>query len=418
MSSFMRQLGYLIKVGGPMKLYYAWKKCQGLVPFEAHFMITSKCNLRCTMCSIWKTPPEKSRCDLSTTEVKDLFQQLRELGTYSITLTGGEPCLREDLLELVKEAKEKGMQVQIVTNGTLLTEKLVRDLIGCGLDGIWVSIDFPSSELHDEMRGVRGTWEKAVQGVKLMNSLKNILRTKRPRIGINCVVTNLNYKVIDKILDLQPQWGYKAIRFITYTGIERLSLTREQTEEFSRKYLPIIRTKLSHYGLSLDTLPHLLLLCKQRGKLSAGEIVLPLKVMCFIPWFFAIIGAWGDVYPCCHAATAPEPSEAEGGLVAQSRKEPNMGNVRSKKFKEIWNGKEFMDFRRKCKLNPSFYRCKSCNFTPFNLFFTKLFTDPSFFLKFTGRKIFNPGYTYRKMLIDYLARRRKCDFILRMREKL
>jgi radical SAM protein with 4Fe4S-binding SPASM domain len=394
MGHFTQELNYLIRVGGIGKFYDNWKKCQGIAPFQVPFMITSQCNLRCIMCSIWKTPPEKFRDELSTLEVENLIKQLSELGTYSITITGGEPLLRKDILDIIMAIKRRKMRVSIVTNGTLITESLAVSLVKCGLENITLSIDSPFPEIHDKLRGVKGTWEKAVQGMKFINHARKECGTSKPSVIIDYIIANLNYKDIGKFIDLQPKLGYDAIRFIPYTGVDRLSLTDPEKEEL-RKTLPIIKTKLHSYNLSYQSLPRLMLLCGPKEYTQA-------QIMCFIPWIYAVISPWGDVYPCCLTATAPHYLEAAHGLIARGPDKFVMGNVRSKKFREIWNGKEFVDFRKQCKSSINFYRCSSCNYTPLNLFLTKLFRERPFLFKFIWRKILNLRYTYQDMLVDYL----------------
>lgn len=95
--------------------------------YAFHFDITHKCNLRCKHC--YHTFDEYSRDqDLTIFEIKELFQILRELGVFKVTLSGGEPLLREDLEEILCFADECNFVCEIYSNATLLNREILQML--------------------------------------------------------------------------------------------------------------------------------------------------------------------------------------------------------------------------------------------------------------------------------------------------
>lgn len=117
--------------------------------------LTYRCNLRCSMCGTWQKGAERSRDELTTEEISRILDEARELGGRELILVGAEPLTRENLPDIVRDAKQRGFPVHIVTNGTLLTPALSSKLVSAGLESATVSIDGPS-EIHDEVRGRTG----------------------------------------------------------------------------------------------------------------------------------------------------------------------------------------------------------------------------------------------------------------------
>jgi radical SAM protein with 4Fe4S-binding SPASM domain len=125
---------------------------------------TSSCNLRCIHCSTDSGVPRKGEMD--TREVLDLVDNLSAMKVLKMGIDGGEPLLREDILLILQYASEKGIYVNISTNGTLLNKKVVQNLSETKLRYVQVSVDGSNQFIHDKIRGVRGTWGKAMSGIK------------------------------------------------------------------------------------------------------------------------------------------------------------------------------------------------------------------------------------------------------------
>jgi len=134
-------------------------------PIEASVKVTENCNSRCITCDVWKSG---FQTDLTIQELKNVFYQLKEIGIKIIGFTGGEPLLRKDIAELIKEAKKiTGAQVYIVTNGILLKKK-AKEIIDAGID--WIAISLDGIEKTDEkIRGVPGHFKMVIDGI---NELK------------------------------------------------------------------------------------------------------------------------------------------------------------------------------------------------------------------------------------------------------
>ena len=84
-------------------------------------------------------------------------------------LTGGEPLLRRDILEIVRRAAERGLWVVVGTNGVRITENVAQHLAEAGARGLSLSLDALDPDRHDRFRNVRGAWQNTVEGAGILN---------------------------------------------------------------------------------------------------------------------------------------------------------------------------------------------------------------------------------------------------------
>lgn len=127
-----------------------------------------------------------------TTKIVDFYRQARQEGFLSTTFWGGEPLLREDIFEILKECQRLGLVTGLITNGSRLPKYYVE--LSKLLDFLIVSIDIPSSE-HDQLRGVRGMFERAVLGTQLIRS-----ENPQVKVFINSVISTLNSPYVDGLV--------------------------------------------------------------------------------------------------------------------------------------------------------------------------------------------------------------------------
>lgn len=186
--------------------------------------ITYDCNLRCYMCG--QTRIRLSRSDqprrepLSITEWKDFFDRIGKfpfLNPPLIMIWGGEPFLYPKLIDLIKYIKTKGLNLYILTNGTLL-EKYAEDLVANRVDAITISVDGPE-EIHDKIRGVKGAYKRIMKGIKHINNLKKYINQK-PLLHIVYTINNLNYKYLENIAQKVYELGGISIDYDLPTFID------------------------------------------------------------------------------------------------------------------------------------------------------------------------------------------------------
>ncbi len=139
-------------------------------PRNVDIAVTGKCNLSCAYC--FYADEMTSRSDLSTGQWLDFFKKLGEMGVMTVCLTGGEALSRPDFFELVDGVIANRMRYNILSNGTLITEKTVAEFaVGkrrMRLDSIQISIDGSSEEVHNQSRP--NSFSRAIRGLKLLKA--------------------------------------------------------------------------------------------------------------------------------------------------------------------------------------------------------------------------------------------------------
>lgn len=174
--------------------------------------LTERCQCRCGHCfaANQRLLPEKD--ELSTLAVENLIDDLSKSGVTEVCFSGGEPLLRNDILDLISYAHRKGLVARLITNGILLSEEMVLNLKDAGLNWCSVSIDDPEAKVHDAFRRYSGCYEKAINGLKLLVKYKvpcNIITVARRELvhsgkledivrigkGIGVTVVRINFPV-------------------------------------------------------------------------------------------------------------------------------------------------------------------------------------------------------------------------------
>ncbi len=164
--------------------------------------LTKRCNLACKHCRA-KAIDKPIAGELTTQEAKQILDDIASFASPIIILTGGEPLMREDVLDLAAYGAHKGLRMVLATNGTLLTPKWVRDLKEAGVQRVSVSIDGASPAEHDGFRGVPGAFERTMAGIEC-------LKSGGLDFQINTTVTKSNLKEIPSIGDLAVELGAVA----------------------------------------------------------------------------------------------------------------------------------------------------------------------------------------------------------------
>ncbi len=169
---------------------------------------TLTCNLQCVHC--YPSTGRDETPELTTEESKAIITEFASLGVKSIFMSGGEPLLKKDLLELIKHATDEGILMFLCTNATLLSEKRGRELKEAGLKRVFVGFEGTRSETVDRFSGVKGTLQKKIEGIK--GSIKAGLPT-----SIDFVSTNYNYGEMESLIDLARKLkvnGFSLKRFV------------------------------------------------------------------------------------------------------------------------------------------------------------------------------------------------------------
>lgn len=173
--------------------------------------MTQRCNLKCVHCYAHAIDP-KGADPINTEQAKAMIDDLAAFGAPVMLFSGGEPLIREDLVELAKYATDKGMRAVISTNGTLITKKKAKELKEVGLSYVGISLD-GSESVHDAFRKVPGAYKKALQGVANC-------KAEGLKVGLRFTISKCNSGEIPHLFDVLEELEVPRICFyhLVYAG--------------------------------------------------------------------------------------------------------------------------------------------------------------------------------------------------------
>jgi radical SAM protein with 4Fe4S-binding SPASM domain len=140
------------------------KAADRLVPLQAALELTYRCNLHCKHCYI-DLPSDD---ELSFTEWRDAISQLKAAGCLYLLLTGGEPLVRPDSLQIARYARGLGFIPMILTNGTLITPEVAKEIASLRPLFVGLSIYGATDETHDAITGRSGSLQATLHGIGLL----------------------------------------------------------------------------------------------------------------------------------------------------------------------------------------------------------------------------------------------------------
>ena len=153
-------------------------------PHHAQWLITRKCNYRCRGCNVWR---EQDNKELSADEIKRGLDILKSLGVVEIVFSGGDPLLRDDAAEIIEYAS-RFFVTTVYDNGSMAAKKIdaLRDV-----DFVAISIDSLDAAKNDHIKGVEGSWKKAMETVETLHN-------EGIKVAVTPTISQLNlYEIID-----------------------------------------------------------------------------------------------------------------------------------------------------------------------------------------------------------------------------
>lgn len=174
-----------------------WSGLSLKAPLSVTWEVTGRCNLRCEHC-LSAAFAEKGH-ELSSAEARKLIDELARLEVFYLNMGGGEPFLREDMMEILLYTMEKNIPIQISTNGTLIDREKADALEKIKDLRIQVSLDGTSEAINDRIRGT-GSYQKALAAMGL-------LAARSIDLSLNFVVMRDNFSQLDEAYAFAQQHG-------------------------------------------------------------------------------------------------------------------------------------------------------------------------------------------------------------------
>jgi MoaA/NifB/PqqE/SkfB family radical SAM enzyme len=150
-------------------------------PISAHVKLTENCQAKCISCDYWKT---RWQDGINTDRAVELINEFAAAGISSLRFTGGEPLLRKDFLPILARANTSSFKRIIVQTNGLLLKKLHQQINASPITNVAVSIDGLKGT-NDLIRGVRGHFDLAIEGIQLLQGKKIAISVTLNRISAN-----------------------------------------------------------------------------------------------------------------------------------------------------------------------------------------------------------------------------------------
>ena len=315
------------------------------IPVFCDIGITENCMFQCKMCKLWQS--SKNPRELSIEEWKNFIVSLEEMGGNKtrIHFAGGEPLIKEGMLDLIEFANKKGFTTVMVTNGFLVNEAMAKRIVNSGLDVISISLDSTDESTHDFLRGTPGAHRRALQAIELLN------KHGAKSISILSVIMGANMDHLIKLAD----WinANEKLSSVYFQAISQPLATAKDLQWFDKpehSYLwphdkaqldlvidQLIERKNKGYKISnsVKQLETFRTYFKQPDKVRDGKV-------CNQGDYVIYIRPTGEVLLC-------------GSM-------PPIGNIREQHIKDLWNSGEAVTRRKQI------YECRESCLNVLNCF--------------------------------------------------
>jgi len=319
-------------------------------PLIVYLAPTQLCNFNCKLCKIGRTGTIKAKEEMKTGRILSLLSELRECRTKIIGLWGGEPLVHKDLGLIIKTAHDLGMYIYMTTNGYLLTQENIKMLLDSGINSVSVSIDHTRPEGHDELRGVKGAFDRTIEGVKALVAEGK----ERLHIGINMVVHKNNISEIVPMSKLAEKLGVQWFKVMPVHADHPFS-----DKKFDLSDIQFTPDDCKEFTQAME---EAVLILRKRGIYTNSEYYRRGMLTYFT-------GA--DAPQNCKAGYLLTNINSYGDVSLCTRDKRIVGNVKHTHFREVWFSEEF-EWIRKEENRPI---CRHC--------WLSCFVEPSMRLYFS-----------------------------------
>jgi len=322
-------------------------------PYTLDIKLTNKCNLNCVFCPTKMELGILEKVEEVSDEIfMDLIEEASKFDVKEVYIGGGgEPSIRKKLLlNLMGLIKRKNMRGILITNGTLLNDEDIKEIISIGWDDVSFSIDGPNPKINDFLRGKKGAFKLAINNLKSFKRVKKELSSELPRINISTIILNKNYKYLPKMIKLAYKMNSFSFDVQKFVPWSKNHLKYELSDE-QKEILPFILDKskklvnkfnLCNNILGYETTFLSSKIEKHSKKNSEKKNKCKLGTFCKVPFLYFSVRVSGDVGPCL------------------GRSKTIIGNIKEDTLSSIWFGEEMKKFRNSLIKGKTYSYCNKC----------------------------------------------------------
>lgn len=297
---------------------------------------TNYCNSDCEYCShAINRVPREEKFSIPSDIIMNTIEDAAKLGVEAMSISGGEPLLRNDIFDVIKKAVDCGIVPVLLTNGLLLPEKW-EQLGEAGLRYIIISFDSVVKEVYEKQRGA--DFDKAIKGIEAAIKLRD--KYEGVEIHVSTVLTKDNQDDFLMLLDYMNERRIK-VQINPYHKREndKDDYSIVEYEKIKKLSDRLVRMKREGWCIanSVGFLEHL------PDYFCSGK-VMPDNFKCKVGYTNLVVDTYMNVKPCWSSMFKP------------------MGNLKEKGLIEIWSSEEMQRNRHRmleCKCEGCWYICTS-----------------------------------------------------------
>ncbi len=265
------------------------------IPLSVQLDLTYRCNEKCIHCYL----DHEDHGEMTTSEIKNLLDQLAEAGVFFLTLSGGEILMRKDFFEILEYARALKFSVKLKTNAVMIRERQAERIRSLAVQSVQISIYSHRPEVHDAITKVSGSLKRSVEAIRFLKAR-----------GLKVIIAN--------VLMLQNIQDYPGVKALAgELGVEFTidpTITPKMDGDRSILNLNIERSALRQVFHDESLVGNVEEFCASPEKAAEDDLD---GLPCSAGHTACYVSPYGDVYPCVQF---PLPS----------------GNVRRTPFMDIW----------------------------------------------------------------------------------
>lgn len=313
-----------------------WFHNKNITPIKISLFPTYKCNLNCIFC--WRNDMSyDSKNEISTAKLKHVIKESKRLGVKEWLISGGgEPLMRKDLSQIMKEIKLNKMRGTLITNGTLIDNNFIKQILKYQWDIIELSIESPDPKTNDLLRGQSKSFERVSRVLDLINNEKKIQKSKKPILIIRSVVNKLNCAQLINLILFSKSKNCEALELnqlseIVNPAVKFLNIKKDKRfKEVIKNAFEVAKDKSLKLIVNLDYK-------QNKAKQDKKD-----KIFCVVPFTEILIRPTGIVSTCCH-------------------RKDKLGDLNKESLKSILYNKKFEGLRKKMAHQKQIIACENCN---------------------------------------------------------
>lgn len=333
---------------------------------KIYFEICSDCNLSCTMC-FRHTWIDETTGMLKLDAFMDVLNDAEAMEyVHTVFLGGmGEPLMHPDIETMIRAAHEKGKNVELITNCTMLTESMSERLISAGLNKIWVSMDGFSKDIYESIR-INGKFGKIVEHIEAFNRVNEKLGANA-KVGITFVAQKSNIQQLEALPDFVEKYNISDINIsnvipntenaedeILYAKVitNYFSPLRGDITDYLKYDIPAMDLTKPGVEEAYEAVKPIL----NKSKIPEGRNTRDVPYCRFVNEGHVFVRWDGNIAPCMgilHSSYTYFLSEKRAVY------HHSFGNIYEQKLSEIWNSQEYSNFRQRV-INFDFSPCVVC----------------------------------------------------------